>query len=74
VSHSTVADGKWTLIHATDGGHSELYNLINDPKQNHNTITENMEVARNLHKKFYDFLRGIGTNPEILRLREKLNL
>jgi len=74
VGHSTITDREWALIHAAEGGHSELYNLMNDPKQNDNMIMENTEVARNLHKKFYDFLRDIGTNPEILRLREKLNL
>ncbi|MCD6325399.1 sulfatase [Candidatus Bathyarchaeota archaeon] len=72
ISHSTITDGEWTLLYATKGVHAELYNLRRDPKQENNVISENLEVARRLHRKFYAFLRDIGASERILRLRREL--
>jgi len=72
ISHSTITDGKWALIYATKGVHAELYNLRNDPKQKHNALSENLAVAKRLHRKFYNFLRNIGASEEILKLRREL--
>ena len=72
ISHSSITDGEWVLLYATEGVHAELYNLRRDPKQRSNVISENIEVAKRLHKKFYSFLENIGASEEILRLRREL--
>jgi len=72
VSYSTITDGEWTLIYATEGIPAELYHLPSDPRQENNIISENLEVAKNLHEKFYNCLKNIGTSEELLKLRRKL--
>ena len=72
ISHSTITDGEWTLLYATKGVYAELYNLLKDPKQENNVIFENLEIAKRLHRKFYNFLKDIGASEEILKIRETL--
>lgn len=72
VHHSTITDGDWTLLYATQGVHAELYDVRKDPKQENNLISENPETARRLHARFYDFLKSIGASEDILKLRREL--
>lgn len=72
ISPSTITDGEWSLIYAHEGVPAELYNLKKDPEQKHNVISENLDIARELHRKFYNFLKDIGASEEILKIREKL--
>lgn len=72
VSHSTITDGKWALLYATEGVPAELYNLQKDYKQERNVISENRGIAKELHRKFYQYLEDIGTSSELLKIRERL--
>ena len=52
----------------------ELYNLMDDPKQEKNVISDYPDVARELHDKYIQFLRKIGTPEEIVKPWLKLNI
>ena len=52
----------------------ELYNLVDDPKQEKNIISDYPDVARELHEKYIQFLRKIGTPEEIVKPWLKLNI
>jgi len=71
-TYSTITDGDWSLIYASEGVPAELYNLRIDPKQENNVISENLEIAKKLHRKFYSFLKDIGASEKILKIRKKL--
>lgn len=72
VNYSTITDGEWSLIYASEGGHAELYNLNKDPKQKNNVFSENYDVAKKLQEEYYQFLIKIGASEEQLSFRKKL--
>ena len=45
----------------------ELYNLKEDPKQTRNVFEENIDVAKELHAKYIQFLREIGAREEVIK-------
>ncbi|RLE81062.1 MAG: hypothetical protein DRJ51_04570 [Thermoprotei archaeon] len=46
---------------------SELYNLSKDPKQTRNVLQGNLDVARELHRKYIEFLKSVGTSPQVMK-------
>lgn len=59
----TLTDGKWSLIF---GGKErrELYNLRQDPRQEHNAIQGNESLGEYLYKKGLEVLRSINAPSE----------
>jgi len=52
----------------------ELYYLPSDPKQNNNVFLKNKDIARNLQKKFIEFLVSVHTNEKIIKLWREENI
>lgn len=69
---STITDGEWTLLYATEGEPAELYNTATDPQQEHNVFQGNESVAGDLHAKFVNFLEEVGTDETLLDPRRQL--
>jgi hypothetical protein len=67
VEPSTISDDKWTFLCAPKGMESELYDLENDPEQQHNVIREHPQVAERIYNAWMEFLQENGAPPERLR-------
>jgi len=68
---STVTSNGWTLIYGMENWPAELYNLVSDPKQEKNLITEKRDIAQNLLDKFILKLQELGTSPNLLLRRQR---
>ena len=60
VEPGTVTTDTWTYICMPAGLPSELYNLEDDPAQEHNVIDDHPEVAAELKQAWLDFLTEHG--------------
>ncbi|MFL7838119.1 MAG: sulfatase [Candidatus Promineifilaceae bacterium] len=60
----TITDGNWTLCDGAGRTTSELYYLLDDPKQQSNLIGSQCDIARNLHTEMIDFLQSVNTPAE----------
>jgi arylsulfatase A-like enzyme len=69
---STITDGEWALIYATESEPVELYNLVSDPKQEKNVFDDNEAVARDLHAKFVRLLEEVNTEEGVIAPRRQL--
>jgi arylsulfatase A-like enzyme len=68
---STITDGEWTLLYATEGEAVELYHTPSDPKQDQNIFEDNQGVARDLHAHFVEFLESVGTDETLVAPRRR---
>ena len=71
-SPSTITDKEWTLLYTNKYSPVELYNMERDPGQLDNVYEKNINIARNLHNKFYKLLTKIGAHESLLEERDKL--
>lgn len=71
VATSTNTD-EWTLICSHAGEPVELYHKPTDPGQTNNLYEEKPDVARDLHRRYYEFLAELGTPEKHLELRSSL--
>ena len=69
---SSITDGEWTLLYATQGEPVELYHTASDPKQQENVFEGNEIIARDLHARFVRFLEEMGTDEVFLAPRRRL--
>ncbi|RLF22751.1 MAG: hypothetical protein DRN15_08265, partial [Thermoprotei archaeon] len=65
--YTLIVDGIPRVIRPFGVIDTELYDVLKDPKQEHNVIERYPEVAEELHKKFIDMLRRLGTKEEYLK-------
>ena len=71
---TTITAGDWSLLYSMDEGMSELYNLANDPAQENNIISENFEVAKDVHQYLLKFMRDTGVSDHLLKPRQEFRL
>ena len=71
---TTITAGDWSLLYSMDEGMSELYNLANDPAQENNIISENFEVAKEVHQYLLKFMRDTGVSDHLLKPRQEFRL
>ena len=69
---STITTSKWTFLYSTESSPAQLYDIENDPKESHNVIDKNWQVAEDLHQKFIRFLVELGTDDYRLGPRRQL--
>ena len=69
---STIRTKEWSMLYSIAGEPVELYNMIDDPKQEKNVFAENIDVAKHLHKQLFDYLASLGTDDVFLNLRQNL--
>ena len=71
---TTITAGDWSLLYSMDEGMSELYNLANDPAQENNIISGNLEVAKEVHRYLLKFMRETGVSDHLLKPRQEFRL
>ena len=71
-TYSAIHDGTWTMQHAAEAAEPELHNVVQDPKQEHNVIADNTELASGLLIKYLEYLREIGAEEEQIDGRRPL--
>jgi arylsulfatase A-like enzyme len=72
ISPSTITDGEWDLLYATQGEPIELYHSKSDPRHELNVARENTQIVERLHEAFLAFLENQGTAEESLQPRRLL--
>ncbi|MCY4579161.1 MAG: sulfatase [Chloroflexi bacterium] len=71
---TTITAGDWSLLYSMDEGMSELYNIANDPGQQDNIISDNLEVAKEVHQYLLKFMRETGVSDHLLKPRQEFRL
>ena len=56
---SIIREGEWKLIHYYEDNRNELYNLRNDLEETRDVSDENQELANQLNKKLFEFLKQV---------------
>jgi len=56
--HRCIRDKQWSFIRRPQGQQDELYNLLEDPKEEHNVIAEHPEVAERMFQALGRWGRG----------------
>lgn len=69
---ATIVTDRWALLYTRENEPIELYDIASDPLQTKNVAAENSSVAEDVHKRYYEFLKGIGTEESLLRPRASL--
>lgn len=67
VEPSTITDAKWAYVCAPLGMPSELYNLQDDPDQEHNVLEEHPQVADRMRHAWIEFLKSHGAPQARIR-------
>lgn len=71
---TTVTTDEWSLIYSPEPGMSELFHLPTDPHQQVNRISEEFDLARDVHATLLEFMRKIDVPEELQRTRAELRL
>ena len=69
---STITTPEWSFLYAMEDWPAELYDRRRDPAQSRNVLSEHFAVAEELHQRFIEFLKEIGTRELYLSRRMKL--
>ena len=69
---STVNTKEWSMLFSVAGEQVELYDRVNDPKLENNIFAQNVDIAGELHLRFYAFLEALGTDDVFLEARRSL--
>ncbi|MEW5720449.1 MAG: sulfatase/phosphatase domain-containing protein, partial [Chloroflexota bacterium] len=72
ISPSTITDGTWDLLYATQDAPVELYRTVEDPTHKQNVFSRHRDAAATLHAKFVNWLERTGTKDKFLKPRRKL--
>ena len=73
-SMATITTDEWSLLYDAESGGSELYNLRSDPDQEKNVISQNKDIARELHKVLVNFMEETNVPQRLITPRLDLRL
>ncbi len=71
---TTVTVDEWSLLYCEDPGLSQLYHLPSDPSQQHDVISSNGDVARDVHQHLVKFMRDTNLPEPLVKPRLELRL
>lgn len=71
---TTITAGEWSFLYSMDAGMSELFNLVNDPRQENDMIHDRPEVAREIHQYLVKFLEETEVSDHLLKPRMELRI
>ena len=66
---TTITTGNFSLLYSPDEGKSMLFDLSLDPGQKHNIISEQQDVAREIHQRLVKFMRDTHVAEYLLKPR-----
>lgn len=77
--YTSVRSGRWKLIYYYENENVELFDLVADPKEEHNVASQSKEIVSSLKKKIFNWIEAVGApvptelNPyyEDKRLKQK---
>jgi arylsulfatase A-like enzyme len=69
---ATIVTDRWALLYARENAPIELYDIKSDPFQEKNIASDNNAVVKDLHKRYYQFLKKLGTKASLLKPRASL--
>ena len=69
---ATIVTDRWALLYARENAPIELYDIKSDPFQAKNIASDNNAVVKDLHKRYYEFLKKLGTKESLLKPRASL--
>jgi arylsulfatase A-like enzyme len=73
-SMSTVITKEWSFLYDPEPGGSELYNLLIDPGEETNVISQHPDLAREYHQLFVNFMRETKVPKRLMDTRLELRL
>lgn len=73
-SAATIYTDEWSLLYTTEPETCELYNLKSNPEQTNNIISDNHDIARELHQLFVDFMHETHVPERMFQPRAELHL
>jgi arylsulfatase A-like enzyme len=62
-----IVDGKPRILKPFGRIDTELYDLKNDPRQDVNILSENLDVAMDIHRRFIGFLSELSAGNEVIK-------
>ena len=62
---STVNTKEWSMLYSVVGEQVELYDRVNDPKLENNIFAQNVDVAGELHLRFYGIPGSAGNRRRL---------
>ena len=68
---TTFRTKDWLYIYGGDEWKCELYDLRRDPDQTRNVFDDNLDVAKDLHEEYLNFLAAIDCPPDCLEGRRE---
>lgn len=71
-SFTSIVDGIQREQHPLGEVKSELYYIKEDPRESVNLIDERKDIAIEIHRKLFEFLKSIGTQEKYLRYWDKI--
>jgi arylsulfatase A-like enzyme len=69
---ATIVTDRWALLYAREKEPIELYDMESDPFQVKNVASDYNAVVKDLHKRYYEFLKKLGTKESLLKPRASL--
>jgi len=69
---ATIVTDRWALLYAREREPIELYDMKSDQFQAKNVASDNSSVVKDLHKRYYEFLKKLGTKDSLLKPRASL--
>jgi arylsulfatase A-like enzyme len=69
---ATIVTDRWALLYARENAPIELYDINSDPFQKKNVASGNNAIVKDLHKRYYEFLKKTGTEESLLEPRASL--
>jgi arylsulfatase A-like enzyme len=73
-SMSTVTTDEWSLLYDVEPGGSELYNLVSDPGQKNNVISQHTDVALELHRLLVKFMKETSVPRRLMEPRLEMRI
>jgi arylsulfatase A-like enzyme len=71
---TTITAGNYSLLYSPDEGFSKLYDLSIDPKQTDNIISNQPDIAKELHLCLVKFMRDTMVSEYLLKPRLEIRL
>jgi len=69
---TTITSGNYSLLYSSDRGQSRLYDLALDPGQQKDIISDQADVAKELHQCLVKFMRDTHVAEYLLKPRLEL--
>jgi len=71
---TTITTKEWSMLYNIDPGLSELYHLVSDPKQEKNIISNEPDIAREIHQLLIKFMRETNVSSDRVKPRLEMRL